>query len=247
MVIETISAKVKIILFFLILVFGLSSCVYYPHLANIPLMEKKGDLQINAGVGMSPINGSVTYSPIKNYSVMVHGTGLKSNNKSIQCGLGYYNRLGNGLIYETYGLYNRGKGEGYRVPDDPDLRAFDSYYDETNFNQYAIQFNIGKRLTAKRNIEYAFSLKTFFWDSHGYYITGAKSNNYIRNKISDNAIGIEPQISFKVGGEYLKFYIQAGYCGLLKFTNKDLPKNGFLMPLNLGIGLSSRFNLNKDD
>lgn len=136
-------------------------------------------------------------------------------------GSGYYNRHESGFTYEIYAGYNKGYNLGSNS-NYANNNSIKNYHDETNYEQYALKFNIGKRVNRKRLFEYAFSLKSFYLYSQGMYCEKNTSEIYKAGNIPDKAIEIEPQAVFKIGSEKLEIYLQAVYCQLFKWTNTDL-------------------------
>lgn len=180
-----------------------ASCgVYHPQLAEIPLIDHKGDVRLSAKIG-TPSTASVTISAgvANHFAVQVYTdiTPMVSSNYS-HFAIGYYGVCGRS-VYELYA----GLGYGTSKINDVDRVWW-------TFGKYHIpyiQANWGVRNLTKAHVDLGVSLKT------GCIVPEFHIINTIWNTYSwDTKTGylIEPQTFVRFGGERVKFCLQAGYC-----------------------------------
>jgi hypothetical protein len=217
------------------------SCSYKPQLTAIPLLEEKGDLQLDGYLSPITFSASATasYAITNHFAAQVFGDIGGSNMIYGQGALGYFNRFNNRLVIESYTGFGSGHFK-YNHNADP------SWY---NGNYYLgfTQFNIGKRVSNRLwRFDYGAGVKI------GYLLHDVvkkysdpvldSENEWIDvtsyYKISRTVI--EPNLFFRIGGERLKFSVQGNYCFFYQWNHKDESLFGF--PINTGLGVSYRFS-----
>ena len=209
-----------------------SSCgVYIPQTADIPLIESKNDLRIEAGVaaGFLAGTGTVSYGLTNNIAIQGYATTDFQERYFFHGALGYYQKLSNDYVLELYG--GVGNGKGYAHSHD------NGRYTYANYMEYFTQLNYGKSGGKNSIWDYGFGLKTGFLHSsidvefdESWYPDGNTPNNY--SYVADNLL-LEPAIFTRIGGEKLK--IGAKVTGLI--TPFDI---GEYFPINISLTLNLR-------
>ena len=227
--------KLNIIVLHVILamIFFFGSCVYYPHLTDIPLIREKYDTKLELGVTPLPptAHATVSYGATKNIAIQAVGT-IGADNKYYSHGaIGLFKNNQNRKVMELYGGFGYGYSMLSNLSDPGSLCG--------NYHVYFTQFNMGR--IDKKNMEYGFGLKS------GYLQSKMTNNNYI-NDYPDSIyylkrIIIEPTFFVRFGWEKFKFQIGIGGCWMFKVnhTDKTIPWS----PLNLGISINYNFFINK--
>jgi len=206
-----------------------SSCIYYPKLVDIPLINKKKDLRIDASV--SPLfsaNSTISYGLTDKIAIQTYGSIENDLGHYYQGAVGYYKVFKKNTVFELYG----GIGNGYRVA----IRDAGGSI-KGDFQSYFSQINIGKVNCAYAHADYGFGLKTGILHSNllatDYYDINQPTSRSINNQLQ-----VEPELFARFGGNRLKFNVKIGGCWFSKFTNTDkfLPYYQW----NLGLGLNFR-------
>jgi hypothetical protein len=212
-----------------------SSCsVYNPQTADIPLINKKNDLRIDAGISsMVSAHTTISYGLTKKIAVQTFGSIGSNNTYYFQGAVGYFKALGNNKVMEIYTGMGHGYGYSYKDSNPGSLSG--------NYNLYFTQVNYGKIDGQFANMDYGFGLKMGYMHSsmtdrnyYDYYSDNGPFTTY-----NDENFALEPSAFLRLGGERLKFSVQLGSCWIYKFTNIDnhLPYSY----INLGLGLNYRF------
>lgn len=213
--------------------FILNSCgVYLPQSTDIPLINKKHDLRIDAGVSSVGTAGMATVSYGISSKVAIQGYGtFGTNDRYFYHGaLGYYKNLKKRNIIEIYGGFGNGYGYSSNHDTHTDLSG--------NYQTYFTQINFGK-LGEKVSIwDVGFSIKPGLL--HANFMEETQlldgSGGVITKSINGNSFFIEPSIFARVGGEHLKLSIKLGGLYIKKSNNQYLP----YFPINMGVGLNYR-------
>jgi len=92
--------RAKTSIFYLLLVTSLSSCFYYSELIDVPLINEKNDLRVDAGFSPASANAAVSYG-LTDHIAIGYGNGNYSDNTGPGTLFGSYQR--------TYGQLNFGK------------------------------------------------------------------------------------------------------------------------------------------
>lgn len=202
--------------------------MYIPSTTNIPLLEKKGEKQVEITASTNSLHLTGNYAFSNNYSVMINGgisyknftkyydifTDSESHEGSAG-GVMSIDLTDDGEFAHKYGEIGIGKynilqkklklevfgGIGYGIAKDQDVGA--SGIDELNYeaDYYLgfIQVNIG-RTFKKLEFGGAVRLATTFFDyTYQDYYTGLTQN------VRFNMFHVEPMAFIRIGGENLKF------------------------------------------
>jgi hypothetical protein len=217
------------------------SCSYKPQLATIPLLEEKGDLQLDGAISPLTLSVSTTasYAITNHFAAQIFGDIGINNMIYGQGALGYFNRFNNRLVIESYSGFGGGYSSVYR--DAEPSRCKGNYY--LGFTQKKKKKRVNNRLWrfdygAGVKIGYLFHDVTI---SHSVLIPDSEYEwmtviSY--HKISSTVI--EPNIFVRIGGERLKFSFQGNYCFFHQWNHKDELLYDF--PINVGLGISYRFS-----
>jgi hypothetical protein len=225
----------KILLLVIILATILfSGCIYYPQLTDIPLIEEKSDLRIDAGVTMLPsINTTISYGLTDKIAIQGYGRVSSDEGYMFQAAVGRYHNFRNNTVLEIYGGAGIGHGDAFKSATGGHLHG--------NYQLYFGQINYGRIATETSNFEIGCGLKSGYMHSrlldenyYSPYYTQALPRRY-----SDDMIFTEPQVFLRLGGKHLRFSLKAGALLMYKFTNTahNFPYTKF----NVGIGVNYRF------
>ena len=216
----------------IVLMFLTSSCVYYPYLLDVPLINERWDTRIEGGVTIPTPSAHITVSHGLTDKVAIQAAGSVGVDDSYytQVASGIFKSLPNRKVMELYGGFGYGYGDAYN-----DAKPGNLY---GNYQVCFAQFNYGKINGNFKNIDYGIGIKA------GYLHTNMTDRNYYDyysdyssyNIYKDDCLLIEPVCFLRFGGKRLKFQTMAGGCFIIKFTNTDkyFPYNHF----NLGFGMS---------
>lgn len=224
--------KRKVLFFPFLLFLSISSCcVYHPQTVDIPLIKKKNDLRIDAGISLVPtIHSTISYGLTNKIAIQAFGSTGGDDRQYLQVASGLYKAFENQNVMELYGGFGYGYGDAYK-----DSRPGNLY---GNYQIYFLQYNFGHYSIKSGHLEFGFGIKSGYFHSNltdrNYYSWGSETGPYPNYK--ENSILVEPQAFFKVGGERIKFSFKAGGCHLFKITNPNnyIPTTS----INIGLGLS---------
>ena len=202
-----------------------ASCgVYHPQLAEIPLIDHKGDVHVSAAIS-TPLSATVTMSAgvADHIAVQIYTdiTSLISANYS-HFAIGYYGNWEKSA-FELYAGFGCGTS-----------KVQDIDHTWLNFGKYYIpyaQANWGLKNLTKAHIDFGVSLKA------GYIVPEFHIFNTERDFYSwDMETGylIEPQLFARLGSEHVKFGLQAGYC----LTNIFRTEETYYDPFAVGLGVT---------
>lgn len=223
--------------------------IYYPKCVDIPLIQEKGELQLEGAVlppdnryDVPALRASIAYGitdhmaaaastdPLRCYSQIMAGSYFPQDGK---------------FIWEIYGGLGYGYGQHY-VDHDPGLSSYGKY------TIVFLQTDGGwHNLTRFMNIDLAFSIKaglfhnnlsigegteyysdTIDGHAYGYYYT--RQHSAIENRLL-----IEPTAEVRFGWPDFKFNMKAGLSYLIGSEYSWRPS------LGIGFGMSYRFKTNR--
>lgn len=212
----------------------LVSCAYSPMMSDIPLINHKNDLRIDAGADLAlgrrqpTVHSTVSYGLTNKMAVQVFGSkNLESYSrlKYLQAALGYYKLLNANTVLENYAGYGSGSGDFYSDESKPQGSG--------PYQILFLQSNIGHISTLNPGAAYGFSMKV------GYLISGMDGiyQGYTQIPIGDHLL-LEPHFMTRFGKKRLKFKIDLGFCWL---QHLQYEQNIGFQPINLGFGLNYSF------
>ena len=213
----------------------LTSCwVYKPQLADIPLIDHRGDMRLNGAVyvqpniHVTPQRTSVAMAPGVSATVSAGLTDRLAVQSHFDFQGNYYTHIAAGM-YKSYGgsvlegYFGVGYGTGHGY-DDAEPASSDIRYC-CPFVQGNYGWHVGECL------DIGLSLKT------GDYIPVLvqRTPGYGVPAIPEHTLLVEPQFFFRVGWETVKFQLQAGYCHLFNWPDEYLFD---YYPLSVGMSVS---------
>ena len=213
-----------------LLLFLLSSCyVYKPQIADIPLIQEKGDLHIDAAISLLPIeaNTTVSYGVTEKLAIQVYGSiGQKYY---MQGALGYYKDIGNNKVVEMY--FGGGYGSG--------VYWADAILNGNGIYQlYFNQINFGKLNNKFENIDYGLGIKTGLLHTD-YNRNDLDLAGMIKETYREKHFLFEPNVFIRLGKKNTKFNFKIGAFWVNNAKDKviDFPD----YPINVSIGINHRF------
>lgn len=193
---------------------------YAPNSHNVPLLQQKGELALNAGlyeaVGSTPYAGfefQGAYALTQHVGVMTNLLSAQSleingNNYLFELGSGYYKTIGTGGVFNVYGGIGFGSLQSYFLNS--------SSTNALNYQRFFMQPAIGY---TSRGFECAFSLRMC---GLNYAQQQSAINEYYANESSPSKFSIlaEPAFTLRGGWKYLKLQLQLGYSVNLTDANQ---------------------------
>lgn len=226
--------KITFGLLLVVLSLVMTSCwVYRPQLADIPLIDHRGDMRLSCSVNANPL---LPYKArIGRYLFPVPGVSSTfSAGLTDKAAVQLYSDLQGEILYShaAAGLYKSYGGsvlEGYlgigcghgHIYIDAEPASSDVYY-ICPFVQVNYGWHLGVHWDA------GVSMKTGDWIP--FKIRGAEGESH-----PSQAPLLEPQLFVRVGGENTKFLLQVGYTYLVGWPNSHLLR---YFPVTVGMGLS---------
>jgi hypothetical protein len=213
----------------------MSGCIVYnTPLIDIPLISKKNDIRIDAGVSAIPSAcATVSYGATNKLALQGFGSIGSDDRYYLQAAAGLYKNTVNNRIMELYGGFGYGYGNAYRDANPGNLKG--------NYQLYFGQYNIGRIAGEHSNLEFGLGIKTGYLHSNmtdkNYYAVYTEYGPF--TTYHDESFLIEPIGFVRMGGSKLRFNIKLGGTWIYKFTNRD--KSFPYYNFNFGIGLNYRF------
>ena len=238
-------------IFLLLIVSGCSSG-YISSSKNVPLFEKKGEAQIEAGVSTNSIFLTGNYAFSEKYALIANGSmsyyyifGPPNRScggelsffcldavphRSLEAGIGRYN-----LLPSSKRRLEVFAGTGYGA-----AHSFWNYQ-KANYFQGFIQVNTGKRY---KQVELGWSLRTAysgFYSQNRRYRCFSGTCGYFIEHDNFQVFHLEPLFVFRTGGQRLKVSLRSGFnlAFLLSSPTSGLDTNYTI--LHFSTGLSYRF------
>jgi hypothetical protein len=241
------SLKFYIIAIFLLL---LNSCVIltetqtvpraYPQPVDIPLINEKNQMKVNAGVSAAAgigFNGTVSYGLTDKIAVQAHGNyEAIMGVYNISGATGLFKPFGKNNVFEWYGGYGYGN-ETNKLNKYNNLPEKNSYTTHLAYTQ----FNIGQ---INRIFEYGASVRV------GYLHASTKWGHQSFDKVnySHGGLIVEPSAFFCVGTKNLKFglhyhFLLGNFPDMVITDDKgERYENKYLLPYSIRLNVSYRIN-----
>ncbi len=222
----------------------LSSCqMFHPYHVDIPLLEKRGDLHLDAGVSLTPLldgyglSGTASYAVTDWLGCQAAGSYSERRGSHIQAALGTFATLGPGVAecYAGYAMGNVYHGHPYTTLREMQLLFF--------------QINYGLNHLCNERLEVGLGLKggMLFPDCQhreSYHeINPAMAELYPnanRRSFTQWHLHLNPQLVVRVGGPALKFSLNVAY--VYNFWWSNAPRTYMQhVPFNIGLGVHYKF------
>jgi len=226
--------KIRVLIFGIIISLLFTGCiVYQPQMVDIPLISKKNDLRVDAGVSLpSSANATISYGFTDKIAIQGFGSISADDRYYFQAATGLYKNKGNNRVLELYGGFGYGYGNAYKDANPGNLLG--------DYQLYFGQVNYGKIASESSNFEIGFGIKTGYLHSNltdkNYYNWISETGPY--KTYHDESLLFEPVGFIRIGGQKLKFSVKLGGTMIYKFTNtnRSLPYSH----INLGLGINYR-------
>ena len=222
--------RFKYLLFSSFILTCLSSCVisYMPNDLNTPMLEGKGDVDLNANLAFSGLNVSTAIGMTDHIGLIFNGAYSKSEfeifdgpylQKMIEMGVGYYTPIREQVMLEIYtgGGIGQIQGNYFQKP-------WDNFMLQ-NFNRYFIQPSIG--FTPIEGL-LEFSIANRFT-----FVQLFVNNLVVNDFTSDFAF------TLKFGSEYVKFVSQYGFSLPIRETKNSFVSGQAMMSVGLQLEIST--------
>lgn len=225
-----------------IAMFGFSSCiVYHPHNAELPLLHKQGQMQVEGSLSMtaplllSPaINASFAYAPLNMLGVQAAASLTDFKNLYVQGAAGTFFPFGLSVL-ECYVGY----GYGTSYFDHQSESQTNKYFIDGNYNLVYSQINFGWAELAEGDFDIGIGLKggimTPHWDKINIGDDGTRT---IDESHTDAHFLMEPQLMLRFGWEQFKFSINASYA----FIDGWPTENNYFNYERFSVGLGVHIN-----
>lgn len=229
-----------LIIFFSPLLFLSGCAVYHPQTTDIPLIDHKGDLRIDAGASVIPsVHSTISYGLTKNIALQAFGSIGIEKRRYLQLAPGFYKCLNNNKVIELYsglgvGYANTVKNPFANMPEAIKQSLYGRY------QLYFVQLNWGKNANESRKLDWGLGIKTGLFHSvltdMNYYRTYSANEIFPIN--TENSILLEPVFSIRLGNEKTKFTFKIA---ATKILNLNHPDNYIPAPvLNMSLGVNFR-------
>ncbi len=228
----------------LIVALCFSSCkIFHPYNADIPLLEKKGDLHLDAGVSVTPffdgygLSGTASYAVSNWLGCQAAGSYSERRGSHIQAALGTFKTFGYGVAecYIGYAMGNVFHGHPYFTLKDIQLVFCQINYGFNHLLNDKIEVGFGMRggllYPDCQRLE---SYPELNPDLIEYYV------NFNDRPFTKPHLHLNPQLVFRVGGEHLKFSVNVAYVYNFEWSNAP-GKYKDHVSFNIGFGMHYKF------
>lgn len=187
----------------------LSSCttVYIPNEINAPAFNEPNQFKGGISIGNSGTNLQLGYSFYKHFAAIgdISYLDRKSSEPRFQrtwsLGLGYFTRIkqADSMFYEVFGGYSNGRTNSSY---EDQFLTNGPGYENADYNRFYVTQNISVQ---QEFIDFIISVRFSYFSFTRY------ESHEIINPVMPQAIGIEPALKIRIGGEFLKLKFQLGY------------------------------------
>lgn len=235
-----------LVLFFPLLMFLPSCIMYHPQTADIPLIEKKGDLRVEASAWTSALmtpdaiggSATVSYGLTDWMAGQLHASLQDGKNYNLQAAAGTYTTFERAVL-EVYAGVNYGKS----YKDIGSTRKYTQEIASGSASTYFAQVNFGWNHLLKSHLDVGFGLKIGAFNPN-YSCIGhggeAVGKGDLLSEMTQHQALVEPRVFLRVGGESVKLQLGIAYC---QFSGSGFSDNSHFQydPLSVSLGLSYRF------
>lgn len=215
--------------------------MYYPQLADVPLIDHQGDTRVSAAAYCYPHLGfeaTTTVGLANHFAWQVHLN--YSGNTYFHASPGVFFRNDNRVLEAYVGL---GMGSGGRSA--PAHYLVD--YGRGRYTSAFLQLNYGWKNLGKAHIDYGFSIKVGRFDPvfNGKIPYIDETNNVAGRDIAyyRTNLQFEPQAFFRIGGEHVKYSLQMGFVFLPDLSAFNRANNDvfYYSPFSITNGITFSF------
>ena len=238
---------------FALLALLVSGCsIYHPQAVDIPLVNHRGDLQVDLSAGLSAwvlpdvltLNTTASYGLNDWLATQAH-LNYGFENVYGQLALGAYATFGSHGVVEGYlgtGLGGAWRGRtSYDADDDDDddkSSGSRSYEYDGHFLLPFVQGNFGWRGLAGGHIDLAFGLKVGAYQPDFTYKSYNDDDEIFPSRTSRYTtpnLLLEPQFQFRVGGEHVKWNLRLGFAWMNDVYGADVNLTYDWLTLSTGL------------
>ena len=204
-----------------------ASCgIYHPQLAEVPLIDHKGDIRFTAkATSPAMVNASISAGLTNHIAAQIHTDICLfediSNINYSHFALGYYQPFGKAVL-EGYA------GAGFNYGDITDYAR--SFRSRGKSIIPFVQVNYGWTNLTKAHIDVGAAVKAGIMYPH--FSTDFDDGHYVQT--NSKAGFVEPQLFFRIGGENVKFSLQAGWCHVVMRR----AETQWWYPFTVGMGIT---------
>lgn len=209
-----------------IFLFSACTTVYIPNEINAPAFNEPNQFKGGISIGNSGTNLQMGYSFYRNFAAIgdVSYLDRKSSEPRFQrtwsLGAGYFTRIrqSDSMFYEVFGGYSNGRTNS-SYEDQP--LTYGPGYENADYNRFFITQNISVQ---QEFIDFIISMRLSYFSFTRY------ESHELVNPEMPQAIGVEPAIKIRMGGEFLKIKFQLGYNLINSIKGPDFNYDrGFLL------------------
>lgn len=229
--------KLHLTILSIIILFASCAPYYYPNTINVPLLNEKGDAQLNIDASTSGFNQQLAYAATENIGLMFNSNFSLGNNTNkinnvesirnhnfFEFGAGYFTTIKNDWKFEVYG--GGGFGKNQSIPIDNIFFLSDNF--DIRHQRYFIQPSFAYSI---ENVDVAFSTRFAFLNFKDLKNNLTPSFNQF----------IEPALTLKFGIKEIKFLMQGG----ISIPTTINYETYYFNPFMVSMGLQTSFNFNK--
>lgn len=211
---------------------------YVPNTHNVPLLEEKGQINLAVHGNANQLDVQAAAGLSSNIGLMVNGgfffpkddnNGNGGSGKLGEVGLGYFTKIGDYMVFETYGLLGFGSVENdfpSTLPGNPSTTGIIN----ANIFRAGIQPNIGYTSQYFSAAVSARFVSLNYSNIRGSLIfNGVDQLTYLENHKS--SFLVEPALTVRAGLENIK--LQAQLSGSWNLSHNDFPQENALLTLGL--------------
>lgn len=223
----------------LLLAWLVSSCVvYHPHNADIPLLHEKGEMQLDASASLSApllahpaLNASFSYAPLQSIGLQASFSITELNTFYAQALAGTFFPFGK-TVLEGY----LGYGYGISCNDNINTIRDVHYRVDGYYNLYFGQVNLGWVNLVEGDIDFGVGVKggvmQSLWEKVLLQEDGTEK---LEETLDSPHLLLEPQLMFRIGGQKVKFSVNASYAYLTDWPTENNFFNYDRFSVSLGL------------
>lgn len=236
----------------IICLFSLSSCgIYRQNIVNVPISQKKGQIQLGTHISFNGYDGQASYSPTEKFTLLANYSAFGLNEKKFstansvkekhnfsEIGFGYYKKKKSGRTSDIFLLIGNGYTYKFRKGGDSisgSVKPYE-YTQAVNYNRFAVQADF---INTNKKMSIALTPRLL---AINYYNVADNSTKVFEQNPS-TFFYTEGVVT--IGVNTFKNIFISGQLGItIPITGSKVAYYEF-SPLNCSIGLTYSFNLRK--